>query len=771
MSTLFAITLFVSAFLLFWAEPLIAKMLLPLMGGTPTVWNTCMLFFQGMLLAGYAYALAVTKWLDTRGQLFVHALLLATAALFLPVVISAAAWSDVPAAQSNPVPWLLWRLLLTTGLPFFVVSSSAPLLQKWFSQTRGASAGDPYFLYAASNAGSLCALIAFPLALESSLTLRQQENFWAWAYAALAALFLSCAVVLWRSASLAAGSGPSRHASTDSSVVEGRTQNETRAATITPRQRLRWTLLAFVPSSLVLGVTTYITTDVTAVPLLWVIPLALYLLTFVLAFARGRVLPLASAARILPGAAVILTLVYLSGAVQPAWFFVLVHLLFFFVAAYVCHAQLADERPAAHGLAEFYLWLAVGGALGGVFNALIAPLIFNSIVEYPLLIVVACFLRPLPEARGAERKGFLRHFTLKTLPREPPSATQEKSARQLDYLLPVAMGALTVALSLAVMPLEMLTIAKVAVVVGVPLFLLNHFFKRRRLRFALGLAAIMLGSLVFTESSSTTLRAERNFYGTLRVSLNDSETLHTLRYGSTLHGRQLLDPARQCEPLSYYHQEGPLGSVFEAFNKRATSSGNVAVVGLGTGASAAYATAGQNWTFYEINPAVVRIARDPNYFTYLQTCARAPVSVVLGDARLKLRDAADGSYDLIILDAFSSDAIPAHLLTREALALYVSKLATGGFIAFHLSNRTLDLNAVIGGLTRDANLSALGFNDPGHDTVSGRDPSHWVVVARRTEDLRPLDADARWHPPDEAKHNFVVWTDDFSNIVSVFKWL
>ncbi|MCA1594208.1 MAG: fused MFS/spermidine synthase, partial [Acidobacteria bacterium] len=446
--------------------------------------------------------------------------------------------------------------------------------------------------------------------------------------------------------------------------------------------------------------------------------------------------------------------------------------------AYVCHAQLADERPDAQHLAEFYFWLALGGALGGVFNALVAPLIFSVVLEYPLVIVLACLLRPSPEPRvaagektGDEKKGLFRFLTLKTpAAAQMPAAEETARERQLDYLLPLGVGALTAALALAVAPLEIRMVEKIAVVIGLPLFLLNHFFTKRRVRFALGLGAIMLGSLVFTESSWKTLHAERNFYGTLRVSLNSTETLHALRYGSTLHGRQLLDPARRCEPLSYYHRDGPLGSVFEAFKGRGVSS-NVAVVGLGTGASVAYSTPGQRWTFYEINPAVERIARDPNYFTYLQTCAAAPVAVVLGDARLKLREAPDAQYGLIILDAFSSDAIPAHLLTREALELYLSKLAPGGLVAFHLSNRTLNLDTVVGGLAHAASLPALVFDDSTYDPASGRDASRWAVVARRPEDLRPLDADARWRPPDEREHKFVVWTDDFSNIAGVFRRL
>ncbi len=802
MSLLYAVTLFVAAFLLFWVEPLIAKMLLPMMGGTPTVWNTCVLFFQAMLLAGYAYALALTRWLDARGQMLVHAGLLAAAALALPFAISEATLRDVPVANGNPVVWLLWRLLLTTGLPFFVVAASAPLLQKWFSQTGGNLARDPYFLYAASNAGSLCALVFFPLLLEPHLTLRRQGVVWMWTYAALAVLFLVCAFVLWRACAsrLRADSDErdalagneardAQDANNDASdAPEADVARDTHEELLTTRRRARWTLLAFVPSSLVLGVTTYITTDVTAVPLLWIIPLALYLLTFVLAFARRRVLTLSLASRVLPGAAVILTLVYLSSAAQPAWFIVLLHLLFFFIASFVCHAQLSDERPDARHLAEFYLWIALGGALGGVFNAIIAPLVFKTVVEYPLVIVLACLLRPRPEARGGvvgAGKGLFGLLTLRTSaveqPLEQQSLTDEerRRERQLDYLLPLGIGVLTIALALIFTPLALQTIEKVAAIIGLPLFLLNHFFTGRRVRFALGLAAIMLGSLAYTESGWRTLHAERNFYGTLRVSINPSGTLHTLRYGSTLHGRQLLDPARGCEPLSYYHREGPLGSIFKTFNFQhataattaTTTSPEVAVVGLGTGASVTYSTPDEHWTFYEINPAVVRLARDPAYFTYLQDCAAAPVNIVLGDARLNLRDARDGQYGLIILDAFSSDSIPAHLLTREALALYLSKLAPGGLIAFHLSNRTLDLNLVANGLARDAHVHALAFDDLNYEPTSEKDPSRWVVVARDADALVPFNADAHWHPLDERGKKSVVWTDDFSNIISVFRWL
>ncbi|HYG79417.1 MAG TPA: fused MFS/spermidine synthase, partial [Pyrinomonadaceae bacterium] len=549
------------------------------------------------------------------------------------------------------------------------------------------------------------------------------------------------------------------------------------------RRRLWWVTLAFVPSSLVLGATTYVTTDLAAVPLLWVIPLSLYLLSFVVVFARRRVIPVRVAARVLPGAAVLLALVYLSGATEPAWFLILFHLLFLFCAALVCHGQLADDRPAPARLAEFYLCMALGGALGGLFNALVAPVAFDTLIEYPLVVVLASYLRPgFRRARG-------RLFGLRLGARAREESPDVEGAGEgrpgaLDFLLPLLMGVLSAALLLVVNRFELTNVERVALSFGVPLFLLNHFFTPRPLRFALGLGAVMLASALFSVSEGRTLHAARNFYGTHRVLADDSDTLHWLRHGSTLHGKQYTEPARACEPISYYHREGPLGSVFNALRAKAAvaevlagdapqSSGRpaVAVVGLGAGTTAAYARAGDSWTFYEIDPAVVAVAREPKFFTYLSSCAGAPVSVVVGDARLRLREAADGAYDLIVLDAFSSDSVPAHLMTREALALYLSKLAPGGVIAFHVSNRSLQLERVAGGIAADAGLQARIFDDGRESgSESAHDPSTWVAVARTAKDLGPLASDANWPGFEPAVYELEVWRDDFSDVISVFRW-
>jgi hypothetical protein len=830
MTLLFAVTLFLSALLLFWVQPLAGKMVLPLLGGAPAVWNTCLLFFQATLLAGYAYVLASTRLLSARAQVVLHVALLLFAALALPVVINEAKGGTPD--ETHPALWLLKTLALTAGLPFFALSASAPLLQNWFSRTRDASAGDPYFLYAASNAGSLLALLAFPVLFEPSLTLGGQSRAWTVAYCVLVLLVLACAVVALRSGK---GRDATRDADARASTDEGEaarttydenrarltddesvarlTNDEGDARAPTLSLRLRWALLAFVPSSLVLGVTTYVTTDLVAVPLLWVVPLALYLLSFVLVFARRRVIPRGLAARVLPGAAVMLALVYLSGATQPAWFLILFHLLFLFATALVCHGQLADERPAARYLSEFYLWLAVGGALGGLFNALVAPLIFNTVVEYPLVIILASYLRPaftrergrlLGLRLGARRDPFVSRFGVEDDAEldEGGAVRVESGAVRVDsnvideggavgnegevvdegrvgvfdLLPPLYLGALAAALAFMARQFDMHSVERAAVVLAVPLFLLNYFFAPRPLRFAVGLGAIMLASALFYESPGRVLHASRNFYGTHRVSSDESNSVHWLRHGSTLHGTQYTDAARACEPLSYYHREGPLGSVFAALDSKTSERARrVAVVGLGAGTTAAYSRAGESWTFYEIDPEVVRIARDPALFTYLSSCAAAPVNVVTGDARLRLREAPASAYDLIVLDAFSSDAVPAHLLTREAVALYLSKLAPGGLVAFHVSNRSLELERVALGVAEDAGLAARVFadeyktGDEGHDP--NHDPSTWVVAARDSEDLGAFAADTRWQTSAARKQRLELWRDDFSNVVTLFKGL
>ncbi len=420
------------------------------------------------------------------------------------------------------------------------------------------------------------------------------------------------------------------------------------------------------------------------------------------------------------------------------------NLIYFFLAALTCHSQLAADRPSTRHLAEFYLWMSLGGVLGGVFNALLAPVIFSSVLEYPLVALLACLLLP----SAAER-------------------TDRRRTRWMDFLLPAGVLLCTLAFGLAVNKVASGKLAGQLVAIAVPLTII-YPLRKHPLRFALCLGAIMLGASFVPVVGKRRLLAERNFFGVLRVEGNEGDTMHTLIHGSTVHGRQYTTGDRRCEALSYYHRTGPIGQIFDAF-QASPAAKEVAIVGLGTGATAVYARPNEHWTFYEINPAVVNIARDPRYFTYVVDCERIPFNVVLGDARLKLREAPDASYGLIVLDAFSSDAIPIHLITQQAIDLYLSKLGLGGLLIFHVSNRYLDLGPVVAALARSRNLSCLALDDAMPSPIEGKDPSEWVVVARAPADLVVLSkgSNARVLVGDEHR---AVWTDDFSNILRVFRW-
>ena len=722
---LFASTLFLSALLLFWVQLVIAKMLLPRLGGTPAVWNTCMLFFQVLLLAGYSYALVVTR-LEARKQAILHVVLIVISAIFLP--LSFVRNLGVVPEGTHPALWLFAFLLTAIGLPIFLISTTSPLLQKWFTRTADHSAGDPYFLFAVSNGGSLLALLSYPLLLEPTFTLSRQNQIWVVLFIVFLVLSLGCVLVLWKS-----------------SRVQKVEIESVAAAPISIRQRLYWIFLAFIPASLLFGATNYITTEIAPTPLLWTIPLALYLVTFVLAFASQRTLPERLTSNALSGLAILLTLVLAASATEPTVAIVLLHLCFFFVAAMVCHNKLAADRPPAARLAEFYFCVALGGVLGGVFNTLIAPSAFNTILEYPLVIVLACLVR-----------------------QRDTSNVDSSRDRLFDFVLPVCAGLLTVALVFLVDRYDVSDVVAIAIIFGVPLVIVNHYFRKRPLRFALAIGAVMLGSVVYAETQNRTLHAERNFFGTLSVRVDPVSATRDLYHGNTIHGRQFIDPKLQREPLSYFHRKGPLGQIFSAYNSNAPSP-NVAIVGLGAGSMACYAKADQHWTFYEINPAVVSIAQTPEHFSYLQKCPGASTKIVLGDARLQLQHAPDQHYGLIVLDAFNSDAIPIHLLTEEAINLYLSKLATGGMLAFHVSNRSLKLDTVLADLAKRHGAASLTFFDDEQDLLSGKDPSEWVVMARLSPAFDTLAKEPRWQWLD-GHDGADVWTDDFSNILRVFRW-
>lgn len=731
-----AVVTFLNAALLFAVQPMFTKMVLPLLGGTPMVWNTCLLFFQAALLLGYLYAHASSRLFTPRTQGFVHVSLLVLALLFLPLGIS----GDLkpPVGLALPVVWLLGLLTLSLGLPFVLLAAGAPMFQRWLASTRHQAAGNPYVLYVASNLGSFVALIAYPTVIEPGLRLSEQSVTWLEFYYALLGVV---ALALWLTLRWAKEKGSvGNEMVMPSAVVESTAQ----ALTIVPTAgwRLRWVLLSFAPSSLLIGVTTYLSTDVAAVPLLWIVPLALYLLTFVIVFTRR---PLLGRRFMLHFHVFIgLALLLIIGMTAMNLRVLLLHLIGFFAVAMVCHRELADSRPRAEHLTEFYLWMSLGGMLGGVFNVIVAPLMYDRVLEYPFAIIVAFGLRPALGRYNTGRRSML-----------------------LDLILPLALYLGMRAAFHIEVPTGKWATAATWSMLSVSALVAATFYKRP-LRLALGAAAVFF-ALDHRDppARDSLVYQRRSFFGVYRVH-RWGEFL-VLQHGTTTHGAQSLQPERRREPLTYYHRAGPLGDVFAALTD-STAVRNVALVGLGAGTTVCYSHPGEAWTFYEIDPVVVDIAKSGRLFTYLRDCG--PDSrIVLGDARLSLVDAPDSSYDLIAIDAFSSDAIPVHLITREALALYLRKLKPNGSVVFHISNRYLNLEPVLVELARDARLAGAirDFSATQEEKSSMYYASRWVALARDAATLSPLVRDRSWvvlAPSAEVR----VWTDDFSDIIDVLKY-
>jgi spermidine synthase/ribose/xylose/arabinose/galactoside ABC-type transport system permease subunit len=782
--SVFSVAIFLNAALLFSVQPLFTKMVLPLLGGSPAVWNTCLLFFQSLLLGGYLYAHLTSKWLSASVQAILHLALLVTAVFLLPIHVPAS-WSHPP-GTALPIGWLLGLLTVSLGLPFLLLSAGAPMMQRWFAGTRHAAAQNPYFLYAASNLGSFAALLAYPFVIEPRMRISEQSVTWLELYYVLLALVGTCAVVALVFRRTVAGRAvvavegaaeTSRAASVpDDPLVQdaGGIHLKRRGAlrgsmrflieenpsvirrflqgrdapilepTIVPDRhwRLRWVLLSFAPSSLLIGTTTYLSTDIASVPFLWVIPLALYLLTFVLVFARRPLLPrwLMLHTQLVLGLTLMVGLCVgsVQGIIGPA----VLHLTAFFATAMMCHRELADSRPRAEYLTEFYLWMSLGGVLGGVFNVLLAPVLYDSLVEYPFALVVAFGLRPGLDRTYGTRLDFLR-----------------------DLLFPLALGtAIWFVLRLPSPPDEWFPAGSAVFLSAAAAVVL--FFWKRPIRLALGAGAMYAATQLAGNAGSNVLMQDRSFFGTYRVRL--IAEYHVLQSGTTTHGGQSRELARRMEPLTYYYTGGPLGDIFASVAQKPVR--RVAMVGLGTGTIACYGRPDEHWTFYEIDPMVAQIARTPRYFSYLRDCAPR-TNVVIGDARVSLGLAADGEFDLIVLDAFTSDAIPAHLITREAVALYLRKLNDDGVVAIHISNRYLDLRPVIIALANDAQVSgALGERAP--DT-EGRGKlyygSRWMVLTKHRETLDELVKIDGWYRLGTWPESRL-WTDDYTDVLAAIKW-
>ena len=727
----FAGTLLLAAFLLFVLQPIFTKRVLPVLGGTPAVWSVATVVFQGLLLAGYAYAHAMTRWLSLRASVVVHGLVLLAGSAFLPIAVS----TEAGAAQGgDEASWLVGLFLASVGAPFFALSASAPLLQAWYARSGNARAQDPYFLYRASNLGSFAALIAYPLAIEPVFGLAEQTRLWSAGYALAASAVAACALTVLGGAGRR---GP---------VAVTR---ETAGAVPSLARRLAWVGLSAVPSGLLVAVTAHITTDVAAIPLMWVLPLALYLLTFVITFrplATWPERPLAAmqvaGTAIVLGAAIIGRLPF--AADLP------LSLGLCFVAGLVAHRAVYRLRPAPSRLTEFYLCTSLGGMLGGLFAALIAPRLFSTVAEYPILLVAALACRP----------GAL----------VAPRLAGAMALRRLSVLLAgVLAGAIGLALLARFVPE---TAPSVAAATMMTILLLSW----RAPRAAFGRAALFCALvLAMPLLSAQDLENRRSFFGVHRIETDPQGRFRLLAHGTTLHGAMRIreDDGRPAlgrpEPTTYYATGQAIADVLEVARNAYGPLPRVSVVGLGAGSLACQARAGEAWTFYEIDPEVVRIASDPTRFRFLSACAPT-ARIVQGDARLTLARATEPTRVLIV-DAFSSDAIPMHLLTGEALALYRDRLDAQGVLALHVSNQHFDLRPALARAAAEQGLTLLQRIDA-IDAIDEPIERRYrmramVVIATRDPAITREAERLGWTrvAPDMTRRP---WTDDYANVLEAF---
>ncbi|MBI1407036.1 MAG: spermidine synthase [Caulobacter sp.] len=734
---IYVLAVFCGAAMVFMVQPMVAKLVLPRLGGSPQVWNTSMAFFQAALLVGYGYAHLLQKVPRARDQVLIHLGVMILAAAMLPLRITSLLGDP---SVDQPALWLLGVLALSIGAPFAALSATAPLVQAWHARVHGREGGpQPWALYAASNLGSLLALLAYPLVIEPTLALGDQRWGWSGLYLAFIAIMAALAVQIRRQDAGEEGvsSGPPL---TD------------QAAGVTWRQRLTWIALAALPSSLMLGVTLHLSTDVASAPFLWVAPLSLYLLTFIIAF-QTRPLIKPAVALMLMSTALIVTVATLPFGAPNVLMTLAIHLATFFLCALVCHQALVARRPDPAHLTDFYLCMSIGGVAGGAFNAFIAPAVFETVVEYGAVLCLCALVRPLWPLRPTRRELILLAIAA------------------------AGVGLALIAVSdsfwrlLQTHPAGSLPTADVIKVLSsagvVALAACGVLVRARALPFFLCVVLLAFTANAI-DARADAYESRRSFFGV--VHLTDTAVpglggpVRLLSHGTTLHGAQALSPGHRCRPLVYYAPETPIGQVFRRAQADHAAI-SVAAVGLGTGAVAAYVRPADRLTFFEIDPQVVAISRDPANFSYTTECARGPIDYVLGDARLTLEKQAEGLYDILLVDAFSSDAIPAHLLTVEALQSYLARIKPDGVVILHLSNRHLELVFPAASAAKAAGGYALfqGYV-PSPDSATYEESGEDVmIVGRNRAALAAYAADPRWllSPPPTVRP----WTDDYTNLV------
>jgi hypothetical protein len=724
---IYTIAIFTSALLLFSVQPLFTKMVVPRLGGSPAVWSVAMVFFQSLLLGGYAYAHYLMKPRSRVVPVAIHLALLVVALLTLPLSI-AEGWGEPPSIGS--AIWLLALFAVSIGLPFFALAANNPLLQAWFVRTGHPDGRDPYFLYASSNIGSFLALLSYPVLLEPVLSLRAQNLLWTGGYGLLILLIAACGGSLLRSPMIAITS----------------IDHDARGSASNWMQRLRWIFLAAVPSGLLIAVTAHISTDVASAPLLWVLPLSLYLLTWVLVFQSRPLLPHQWMLALQPIAIAGVVILLAVGDEQNLLLTLGGHQLCFFVIAMACHGELARTRPASRYLTGFYVALSFGGMVGGLFAGLIAPFTFSWVAEYPILLALAALCRPSRDdllPRWSRRYALVLALIAAAL--VTPAYSGGAVWSWLDDHRVWVIGAVAGlgALLAVVVRMNRWTVAATVV-----------------------LALVLIRIYPADDGRVETVRS---FFGVHKIVVTASGQYHVLMHGTTIHGAERVlnndgtPITGRPEPISYYQKDGGIGQAIVAIRERKDGPIRVAVIGLGAGTLTCASQPGENWKFFEIDQSMVDTAKNPKYFTYVKNC-EPDLKPVMGDARLTFAREPEGIYDLIIVDAYSSDAIPIHLATKEAMKIYKSKLAPHGAVLMHVSNRHLELASVVVGIADANDLRSWVYNDD-----SGRDDEYIfatnvVISAREAADVWKLASSDHWALTNPTE-NQRVWTDDYSNIL------
>lgn len=723
--TLFVLTILAGSFLLFLVQPMIARIALPRLGGAPAVWNSAMLVYQALLLGGYAYAHALSR-LAPRRQGAIHLALLLVACAFLPIGLS----DRVLPAGAEPAVWVPYLFAISIGPLFFAVSAQAPLVQRWFALARPGA--DPYPLYAASNLGSFAGLLAFPLLVEPLLTVPQQRWLWSGGYLALVALVVLCVLALPRAA--ASEAAPADHP---------------REPAPEPARILLWIALGLVPSGMMLATSTFISTDIVAMPLLWVIPLSLYLVSFSVAFAANRTLA-DTLTRFAPITIVMFGGIMMGGFTETPWLSVTVALILLFMISVSLHTRLYRLRPEPARLTGFYLAMSTGGALGGMFAGLLAPVLFNWTWEYPILILAAGLLAPQsyaferlrpvwnrPGARlAAMAAAGVVLIALILMTAHDPSWLSSNRLSGGGFLAVAALGVLTMGARLPFM-------------------------------LVLCVALLLFGGLRSFALSMEPGARTRSYFGTYLVATSPVKRM--LAHGTTVHGIQLAgNPERERRLTTYYVPGSGVGRIMQATPHLFGPNARIGVVGLGTGTLACYRQPGQRWRFYEIDPAMVRIAREGK-FTFLRNCL-PDADIAVGDARLTLERQGAASLDVLALDAFSSDAVPMHLLTREAFDGYGRVLQPGGILAVHISNRYLDLVPVVAAAAKAGGWQAAVLNYTPPDDEEEASKSQWIALTRDPTAFAYLQIeDPAWRTL-RGRPGFSPWTDNYATILPLLKW-